>query len=77
MKRATYILAGLLVAAASLLTACTDTSVPTPTQQPAATAPSNTVRDLEADMLCSLDGGTFSGQYGWENGERVPVCVVP
>ena len=24
-----------------------------------------------------VDGGTFAGTYGWENGERVPVCVVP
>ena len=72
---------GLMLAAAVFLTAaCTgpkDTPVPAPAPQTVVTAPSVTVRDLEAEMLCSLDGGTFAGTYGWENGERVPVCVVP
>lgn len=67
---------GLMLAAAVFLTgACTDPKA-TPAPAPVS-APSVTVRDLEAEMLCSLDGGTFAGTYGWENGERVPVCVVP
>ena len=33
--------------------------------------------DIEAELLCSTQGGTWSGHYGWSNGERVPVCVVP
>jgi len=52
-------------------------SAPVPTPPPAPVVSVEIPQDLEADLICSAQGGEWSGHYGYTGGERVPVCVVP